>query len=83
MKKSEFILKIPEYEEHLKGWRIETEKLDNSDFVLGCYFNNDENKWIVYINKSDGRHYVRLVTSSEDEAFDELCSIIDFRYSYA
>lgn len=82
MTKSEFLKIKSEYDGYFKGWRIETEKLDTSDFVIGCYFDSVENKWIVYINKSQGRHYVRLVTDSEEEAFDELCSIMDFRYSH-
>lgn len=82
VKKNEFLQIAPNYESCMKGWRIETEKLDMSDFVLGCYYNKDESKWIVYINKGYGRHCVRLITASEEEAFDELCSIMDFRYSY-
>lgn len=81
MNKSEFLKMVSEYDGYFKGWRIETEKMDMSDFVLGCYYDQNQGKWIVYINKSQGRHYVRMVTNSEEEAFNELCSIMDFRYN--
>lgn len=82
MRKDEFLQMLSNYNGYFKDWRIETEKLDMSDFVLGCYYDKGEGKWIVYINKGYGRHFVRLTTDSEEEAFAELCSIMDFRYSY-
>lgn len=81
MTKSEFVKIMSGYDGYFKGWRVETEKMDLTDFVLGCYYDEAEEKWIVYVNKSQGRHYIRMVTASEEEAFDELCSIMDFHYA--
>ena len=59
-------------------WKIAIGELNMSDFILGCYFDNSSGLWKVYINNERGRHRVRLQTESEEEAFDELLSIINF-----
>ena len=37
-----------------------------------------ERKWKVYVNNERGRHRIRLMTENEEEAFDELLSIVNF-----
>ena len=37
-----------------------------------------EKKWKVYVNNERGRHRIRLITENEEEAFDDLLSIVNF-----
>lgn len=58
---------------------IALDKLTDADFVLGCCYNKEKRAWEVYDNNERGCHYVQLVTESEEEAFKELYSMIEFQ----
>ena len=47
-----------------------------ADFCIGCFYDEKEGKWKVYINYERGRHDILLVTENEEKAFDELLSTI-------
>ena len=47
--------------------------------VMGTlYYDTCEKKWKVYVNNERGRHRIRLITENEEEAFDDLLSIVNF-----
>ena len=49
-----------------------------ADFTIGCFYDTCEKKWKVYVNNERGRHRIRLITENEEEAFDDLLSIVNF-----
>lgn len=78
MKRNEFIKNQKELQEKLGRWRLETENEVFSDFTIGCFYDLIDNKWKIYVNNEKGRHRIRLMTDNEEEAFDELLSIVNF-----
>ena len=48
--------------------------------VMGTlyFYDTCEKKWKVYVNNERGRHRIRLITENEEEAFDDLLSIVNF-----
>ncbi len=81
MNKKEFLNRMSSYEGAFKGWKIETDRRNMSDFVLGCYYDPDQRKWNVYINKGNGRHCVVSSEDSQSDALDRIYGIMDFRGS--
>lgn len=80
MYKKEFLNKIEKFNGKLGMWQIVVDKLCLGDFILGCYFDENEEMWKVYINNERGRHREKLSTDSEQEAFDKLYSMIKFQF---
>lgn len=80
MYKKEFLEKIKKFDGRLGMWQIAVDKLCMGDFILGCYFDNNEKMWRVYKNSERGDHWERLSTASEQEAFDKLYSMIEFEF---
>lgn len=78
MKRNEFIKNQKYLQEKLGRWRLETENEVFSDFTIGCFYDLIDNKWKIYVNNEKGRHRIRLMTDNEEEAFDELLSIVNF-----
>ena len=78
MKRNEFIKNQKDIQEKLGRWRLETENEVFSDFTIGCFYDLIDNKWKIYVNSEKGRHRIRLMTDNEEEAFDELLSIVNF-----
>lgn len=78
MKRNEFIKNQKDLQEKLGRWRLETENEVFSDFTIGCFYDLIDNKWKIYVNNEKGRHRIRLMTDNEEEAFDELLSIVNF-----
>ena len=80
MDKKEFLEEIKEFDDKLGMWQIVVDKLCTGDFILGCYFDEDEKVWEVYIHNERGRHREGLSTTSEHEAYKKLYSMIKFQY---
>lgn len=78
MKRNEFIKNQKDLQEKLGRWRLETENEVFSDFTIGCFYDLIDNKWKIYVNSEKGRHRIRLMTDNEEEAFDELLTIVNF-----
>ncbi|SMC29602.1 hypothetical protein SAMN02745134_03957 [Clostridium acidisoli DSM 12555] len=78
MNREEFLKGIEEFQNKLGMWQIEIDKLCMGDFILGCYFDECEEKWKVYQNNERGRHWEMMSTTSEQEALEKLYSIIKF-----
>ncbi len=78
MKKEEFLLIMKELQNKLGKWKLEVGKEIFADFFIGCFYDTNESKWKVYINNERGRHRIRLVTENEEDAFEELFSIVNF-----
>lgn len=78
LKRNEFIKNQKDLQEKLGRWRLETENEVFSDFTIGCFYDLIDNKWKIYVNNEKGRHRIRLMTDNEEEAFDELLSIVNF-----
>ncbi len=80
MKKDEFLKRVQGLKEHLGGWEIVVDHLDKGEYILGCYYDNEDCTWKVYINEERGLQSIRLSTPIEDKAFDKLFSIVEFEY---
>lgn len=78
MNKKEFLKIKEELQYKLGKWKLEIEDEIFADFTIGCFYDTSERKWKVYVNNERGRHRIRLMTESEEEAFDELLSIANF-----
>ncbi len=78
LKKEEFQVILNELQSKLGMWQLEIEKEQFADFIIGCFWDKNEHVWKVYINNERGRHRIRFYSESEDEAFDELLSIVNF-----
>lgn len=59
-------------------WSIESNKKSLKPLTLGCYFDDCEKKWKVYSNEERNQHTVYLVTEDENEAYEELQSMVIF-----
>ena len=72
--------RINSYNGRAGGYDIETDELtrDKADFVLGCYFDESKQKWIVYENGERGMHYELLETDDQKAAFESLLSWIEY-----
>ncbi len=78
MKKKEFKKWLDEKKDALATWNVVVDEEDMSDYVVGCFFDNNTRKWKVYINKERGRHRIRLETDDEKQAFDKLKSLVEY-----
>ncbi len=80
MDKEEFLKGIEEFQNKLGIWQVVVDKLTMADFILGCYYDENEKMWNVYKNSERELHSIRLSTTSEQEAFKKLYSMIMFIY---
>lgn len=80
MTKETFICELQKYKNYIGIWEVEVSKYTCADFILGCFFDENERKWKVYKNNEYGRQSIRLVTSIESEAYDKLLSMVKYQY---
>lgn len=78
MNKKEFMKIKEELQCKLGKWKLEIGDEILADFTIGCFYDTCVRKWKVYVNNERGRHRIRLMTENEEEAFDELLSIVNF-----
>lgn len=78
MNKNEFMKNKRKLQSELGKWQLEIGNEILTDFTIGCFYDVSESKWKVYVNNERGRHRIRVITESEEEAFDELLSIVNF-----
>lgn len=78
MNKNDFIDIKDELQHKLGIWNLEINEEILADYTIGCFYDEDDNKWKVYVNNERGRHRIRLITEKEEEAFNELLSIVNF-----
>lgn len=78
MNKKSFLIAKEELQCKLGKWRLEIDDEILADFTIGCFYDVSDNKWKVYVNDERGRHRIRVITESEEEAFNELFSIVNF-----
>lgn len=79
MTKQDFENKRERLQEQLGvGFQIAVDYFTLADFVIGCYYDEEKKKWIMYENNERGIRYTRLETESEEEAYGELYSWIQF-----
>lgn len=78
MTRVEFIEKTKHYHGRIGDMDIVLDNFNLGDFTLGCYFDKEIKTWKVYQNGERGMRGINLETVSEEEALDELYSIIEF-----
>lgn len=78
MTKKEFLDVVDELQKKIGHWQLEVGTEIFADYSMGCFYDENEKMWKVYVNNERGRHRIRLVTEEESEAFDELMSIVEF-----
>lgn len=77
MTENEFAEKLVDLKKQIGIMDIVIGRESLADFVLGCCYDEDIKKWKVYKNHERGWHSIRLVTESEEEAFDKLFSMVN------
>ena len=80
MKRNEFLKEIQRFQGRLDGWEIVTDRFSETEYILGCYYDEEEHTWKVYKNAERGMHSIRLSTPDEDLAFNKLFSMVEFVY---
>ncbi len=80
MKKNEFLREIQRFQGRLDGWEIVTDRFSETEYILGCYYDEEEHTWKVYKNAERGMQSIRLSTPNEDLAFNKLFSMVEFVY---
>ena len=78
MNKKEFLRIKEELQCKLGKWKLEIDDEIFADFTIGCFYDTCGSIWKVYVNNERGGHRIRLMTENEEEAFDELLSIVNF-----
>ena len=78
MTRTEFLKKTEHYNGSVGSWDIVLDRFSEADFVIGCYYDESDKKWKVYQNNERGLQGIDLETTSEEEALDELYSMIEF-----
>ncbi len=66
------------YKEQLFPCYMEMEKESFEEYSFGYFYDDLEKKWKVYINKERGIHKIRFIMDSEEEAIEEVNSILDY-----
>lgn len=79
MNQREFMSKTKDLHSKLGRWQLYVGEESFADFSMGCFYDDIEKRWKVYINYERGRHRIRLTTENEKEAFEELLSMVNFQ----
>ncbi len=77
MNKLEFLHWLQNYESSLGHWKVSFVKNSKSQYTLGCYKDYNSGKYVVYEN-DEHSHSDVLITENQDEAYDELKSMVLF-----
>ena len=80
MTRTEFINKTKHYNSKVGNWDIVLDNFYTTEYILGCYYDKEVKTWKVYENGERGIGNIRLVTTSEEKAFDKLYSMIEFAH---
>ena len=78
MRLEQIMERINSYNGRVGGLDIAIDEFTKADFVLGCYFDENKKKWIVYENGERGIHFIRLETDDQKAAFETLLSMIEY-----
>lgn len=78
MTENEFLNKKDELQCQMGRWTIEIGVEIFADYVMGYFYDKRDKKWKVYINNEHGRHRIRLISSNQSEAIEELLSMVEF-----
>ncbi len=78
MNKEEFMSMADSFREEIGMWRLGIGEEYFDDYSMGCFYDKEDGKWKVYITNERARHHIRLATESEEEAFEELLSMVNF-----
>lgn len=55
---------------------IEIDYESTAEFDIGCFYDENDNKWKMYVNGERGRHDIWYESEDEEEIFDKLYSYI-------
>lgn len=78
MTKDEFEKKIESEKPYLGARNIIINKFLPGSYILGCYFNEHDNKWNVYQTGERGNIEVLQEAGSEEDAYEKLYNLIMF-----
>ncbi len=78
MNKEEFMSMADSLRKEIGRWQLVIGEEYFDDFSMGCFYDQEDGKWKVFINRERDWHYIRLSTESEEEAFGELLSMVNF-----
>ena len=76
MNKEEFMSMADSFREEIGRWQLVVGEEYFDDYSMGCFYDQEDGKWKVYITQERSRHCIRLATESEEEAFEELMSMV-------
>lgn len=78
MNKQELFNQIIQLKSEVGMWEIAINEHRESDFVIGYYYDDSEEKYNVYINNERGRQRIKKSTESEVEALAKVLSLVEF-----
>ncbi|MDE5952350.1 MAG: hypothetical protein K2H12_12335 [Acetatifactor sp.] len=51
-------------------------------YGIGCFYDENDNKWKMYVNGERGEHGIWYESENEEEVFDELYTYISLELKY-
>lgn len=79
MTKSEFLNKISKENPNIGIYQIVTEFLSEASFVLGCYFDLQDNLWKIYETDERGLKSIIYTAIDENTAYDKLYKLVSIQ----
>lgn len=52
------------------------------EYAIGCFYDENDNKWKMYVNRDRGWHSIWFESENEEKVFDKLYSYILSRIKY-
>ena len=76
MKKKDFLERIAVEKPYLGAIEIETEYVTKAANVMGCYYDQQKCKWVIYRTMERGGYFIINEFSDEDYAYDVFYKLI-------
>lgn len=76
MTKQEFMSEVDLLEKRLRWWRLSFGQESFCEFCIGYFFDEEENKWKVFVHRDRSLHSIVLTTENEAEVYDKVLAII-------
>jgi hypothetical protein len=76
MTKNEFLNRISHENPNIGAYQIETDGMTEASFVLGCYYDGEDEIWKIYETDERGHKSIIFKAADENTAFDKLYKLV-------
>ncbi|MBT2701323.1 hypothetical protein J7E79_29140 [Bacillus sp. ISL-40] len=76
MTKNEFLNKISNENPNIGAYQIETDCITEASFVLGCYYDGEDEIWKIYETGERGFKSIIFKAADENTAFAKLYKLV-------